>query len=131
MRQKLRDLLYYGEEADLIVETLSNERYFSDKRFAASYTRGKYTYKKWGRNKIVQGLKDKKISARNINHALNEIDPALYQQNLEYLAYKKQRQVKKGSFFQRKGKIAKYLIQRGYESQEVWKMVNRLEEEEE
>ena len=109
-----------------ILEILINEKYVDEKRFSASFCRGKFKIKNWGRRKIINELKRKRISKICINSGLQEIDENEYNQVLEQLFYKKRAVIKDTNHFTKRTKIANFLIQRGFESNLVWDKVREL-----
>lgn len=119
-QQEVRDKLYsYGLEPDDVEELiirLSQEKLIDEERYAQSYVRGKYGLKKWGRRKIMQGLKVKGISDYCIKQGMKEIDPELYEQNLHHLLEKKNATEKEKNPFARRQKLSYYLMSKGYES---------------
>jgi regulatory protein len=131
-QQEVRDKLYtYGLEPDEIEEViidLSREKLIDEERYAGAYVRGKYSLKKWGRRKIMQGLKGKKISDYCIKKGMQEIDPEVYEQNLIYLLEKKNRTEKERNPFARKQKLAYYLMSKGYENDLVQDALKKLAE---
>ena len=60
------------EKEELMVYLIDNN-FLNEERFAKSFTRGKHNYKNWGKIRIVNELKFRKISQYNINLALKEI----------------------------------------------------------
>ena len=92
-QQEVRTKLFsYGLEPDDVEELimrLGQEKLIDEERYAQSYVRGKYGLKKWGRRKIVQGLKSKGISDYCIKEGMKEIDLEVYEQNLLNLLEKK------------------------------------------
>lgn len=118
-QQEVREKLYsYGLETDDVEELivrLSAEKLIDEERFAASYVRGKYGLKKWGRRKILQGLKGKQISDYCIKKGMLEIDPEVYERNLQSLFEQKDRSEKEKNPFLRKQKIIHFLQGKGYE----------------
>ena len=109
-----------------ILEILINEKYVDEKRFSASFCRGKFRIKNWGKRKITNELKRKKISAICINSGLQEIDDDDYNQVLDKLFHQKKATIKDKNHFTQKTKIASFLIQRGFESNLVWDKVRKL-----
>lgn len=118
-QQEVRDKLYsYGmnsEEVESAIVELIQENYLSEERFAEAYVRGKYKIKKWGRNKIIQTLKQKQVSEYCIKKGLKEIDPDLYYENLKYVLSVKLKTLKYKNEFERDYKLKQYLGGRGYE----------------
>ena len=78
VRTKLLSLGVYGDTLEEVILELVQEDYLNEERFARAYARGKHRIKKWGRNKITQGLKMKRVSDYCIKQAMTEIDQELY-----------------------------------------------------
>jgi regulatory protein len=119
-QEEVRSKLYsYGLTPDEVEEALLGliaEKLVDEERYAASYVRGKYGLKRWGRRKITQGLKAKKISDYCIRQGLKEIDPDQYWQNLLYLLEKKNRTEKEANPLLRRQKLSYFLMSKGYEN---------------
>ena len=109
--------------AILIVEDLLNES-----RFATGYARGKFRIKQWGRQKIIQGLKQRQISEYCIRQAMEEIPREDYEKTAHKLAKAKWTSVK-GIGINRFVKMAKtrnYMLQKGYEAALISKIINQI-----
>lgn len=104
--------------AELITDNFLNEE-----RFARSYARGKFNIKRWGRIRITQELKKRKITDYCIRKAMEEIEEEDYQKTLHQLIEKKASQMEDPFSFQNKAKIAAFLIRRGFESKLVWEAI--------
>ena len=119
-QQEVRSKLYsYGLEphdVEELIVRLSQEKLVDEERYAQSYVRGKYGLKKWGRRKILQGLKSKGISDYCIKQGLKEIDSEVYEQNLLYLLEKKNTTEKEKNPFARRQKLSYFLLSKGYEN---------------
>ncbi|WP_343488150.1 regulatory protein RecX [Allomuricauda sp. d1] len=124
--QKLRQMRMIPEAIDHIVTHLIKENYLNEERFAKSYARGKFTVKKWGKNRIVNELKRRQISRFNIKSALKEIDGEEYLNTFDKLAEKRLAQIKETHPQKRKRKLADYLLYRGWESELVYQKVKEL-----
>ena len=126
VRSKLYDWGLYSDEVENLIAKLISDNYLDESRFASAYVSGKYRIKHWGKNRIVRELKQRDISSYNINAALKEIDEDEYLRILDYLIQKKEEQVDTGkSAFERNGKIARFLINRGFEPDLVWERISR------
>lgn len=100
----------------LLADLISNN-FLSEERFAEAYTSGKIRIKKWGRIKIKIELKKKQISTYSIQKAFHQINELEYLENLKHLAIRKWEETKKfKSEFERKGKVFRFLLSKGYES---------------
>ncbi|MBI1221899.1 MAG: RecX family transcriptional regulator [Bacteroidetes bacterium] len=121
--QKLASLGAYGEEAGEIILHLSKAGFLDEERYARAFARGKFRFKRWGRNKIIRELKLKNISDYCLNKGMDEIDDTEYSSALHELGVKYWNKLKgeKNSWIKRK-KTGSYLIQKGYEPE----LVNRL-----
>jgi regulatory protein len=130
-QQEVRTKLYtYGLEPDDVEEIivrLGQEKMLDEERYAQAYVRGKYGLKKWGRRKIVQGLKAKGISDYCIKQGLKEIDYDVYEQNLQQLLEKKDATEKEKNPFTRRQKLTYFLVSKGYESDLVQDAIKSLE----
>jgi regulatory protein len=129
-QEEVRSKLYtYGLTPDEVEEVLLDliaEKLVDEERYAASYVRGRYGLKRWGRRKIMQGLKGKRISDYCIRQGLKEIDPDQYWQNLLYLLEKKNRTEKEGNTMLRRQKLSYYLMSKGYENDLVQDALKEL-----
>jgi regulatory protein len=130
-QQEVRTKLYtYGLEPDDVEEIivrLGQEKMLDEERYAQAYVRGKYGLKKWGRRKIVQGLKSKGISDYCIKQGLKEIDYDVYEQNLQQLLEKKNATEKEKNPFARRQKLTYFLVSKGYENDLVQEAIKQLE----
>lgn len=126
VRTKLIALKVYGLELENMMTTLIEENFLNEERFACSIARGKFYYKKWGKNKIIQTLKLHKVSAYLIKKALKEIDADDYDKMLETLAEKKLETLKsEKNKFKKMNKLKNYLLQKGYESDLIMDVIKK------
>jgi regulatory protein len=90
------------------------ENYLNEERFAIQFAGGKFRINKWGRIKIKYALQQKRVSAYNINKAIDCIEEEDYQKTLQKLASKKWKQMTSPTFVRRAG-CMQYLLGKGYE----------------
>ena len=114
VKQKLFSYGLYANEVDQVLADLIEENFLNEERFAKMFAGGKFRMKGWGRVKISQELKFKKVSPYNIRIALREIDPVDYQEVLDKLAEKKWKSLK-GRKVEKAAKTTRFLMQRGFE----------------
>src|ERR1700743_1261391 len=92
-QQEVRDKLYewglYPNVVEQVIIQLIAGNFLNEERFANAYTRGKFNQKGWGKNKIKQGLKFKRVSDPLIKKALNNIDGDDYLLMLHKIIQKK------------------------------------------
>ena len=126
VQQKLWDLGVRRAEHDEIISTLIEEDYLNEERFAKAFAGGKFRMKDWGRKKIFYALKEKKVSEYNIKRAMKEIDEEVYRKTLFELAEKKYQLLKSELYLVRKKKTIDYLLQKGFEQELVFVVVERM-----
>ena len=115
--------------SEIIIENILTdlilEKFVDEQRFSESFCRGKFRIKRWGKVKIKNELKIKKISNNCIDKGLLQIEKKEYMKVLKDLYIKKRDSLKDTNQFIRKGKIAKHLQQKGFESKLIWELINK------
>lgn len=124
VEQKLKDLQMIPEAQEVIISKLIEENYLNESRFAQSFARGKFNIKKWGKLRIVNELKARKISEYNIKLALKEISDEAYQSVFYSLFEKRKKAVSNYSIPIQKKKILAYMVYRGWESHLIYTALN-------
>ena len=120
---KLYDYGLIPEVVNELLAELIQENYLDEERFARSFVRGKFRTKKWGRQKIRKALYPHKLSDYVLNAAFSEIDDEEYLSCLRDLMEKKDRSLRDTNQYVRRGKLAAYLIRKGFESELVWDLI--------
>ena len=120
VKDKLIEIEVYGEELDELMCILVAEKFLDEERFARSFARGKFRIKKWGRWKIKQELKRKRVSEYCIKKAMEELEEYDYEGQLRALLEKKSKVLRESDPFKRKGKLAKFAQSKGFESALIW-----------
>lgn len=124
--EKLKSMRMIPEAIDQITTHLIQENYLNEERFSKSYARGKFTIKKWGKNRIVNELKLRQVSKFNIKSALAEINDEDYHRTLDELAKKRMTQISETNVQKKRKKLADYLLYRGWESNLVYEKLKEL-----
>lgn len=125
---KMKSWRITNKNQNKILEILVKEDFINDKRYSKSFCRGKFRIKKWGKIKIVNELKRKNINTTTIISSLNEISDMDYSKELDTLFNKKKQSINTLNYYEKKKKIANYLIGKGYESNLVWEKLRELKE---
>ena len=117
IQTKLATWNFEQEAQQKIINHLAQHQFFDDERYTESYISGKISIKKWGRNKIKQGLFAKKIDSSLIQKHLYQIDENQYQENLNHLIANKLPLISKKakSTWDTKQKLVFFLQSKGYE----------------
>nr|WP_185150278.1 MULTISPECIES: regulatory protein RecX [unclassified Apibacter] len=116
VEQKLKELrtLNEDERGEILIWLIQNN-FLNEERFSKSYARGKFYQKKWGKIKIKQGLKQKRIPTNLIDKGIEEINEDDYKSTLMELTEKKWNIIRESEIYLKKKKIYNYLLQKGYE----------------
>ena len=123
---KLKGMRMIPQAIDQIIGHLIEHNFLNEERFAKSFARGKFNIKKWGKNRIVNELKQRQISRFNIKTALKEIDDSSYLETLDILAKKRLNQITETNVQKKRKKLADYLLYRGWESNLVYEKLKEL-----
>jgi regulatory protein len=119
-QQEVRDKLYewglFQEDVEEIISQLISDNFLNEERFAIAYTLGKLRIKSWGKIKIKQSLKLKRVSDPLIKIAFSKIDLDEYESKLSDLLDKKQLSLKDKDAYILKNKLFQYALSRGFES---------------
>ena len=127
VRSKLLDLGIYHDDLEEIIVELIQDNFLNEERYARSFARGKFRIKSWGRNRITQELKKRKVSAYCIKKAMEEIEETDYLEKLETLLLKRSAQIKEPDPWKKRTKLAQFAIRKGFESQLVFDTIKALE----
>ncbi len=127
VKEKLQKFDLNDEEIGTIIIALLQNNYLNEQRFATSYARGKFRFKKWGRKKIAHALQLKDVSSQNIQSALDEIDEEEYIQTLQKIIEQKYQEVKGKNDWEKKQKTYAHALSKGYESQLIGALLNNIE----
>ncbi len=126
VRQKLKEMNLIPEAIDAIIVHLLEHDFLNEERFAKTYVQGKIKIKKWGKRRLIQGLKQKDISKYTINLAMKTIGDDEYIDTFNVLAEKKLSSIRETDVLKKKRKLADYLLYRGWEPDLVYDKVNEL-----
>lgn len=126
VEQKLNSFFLIPEAKEKIIIHLIENKYIDEERFAKSFVRGKHNYKSWGKNRIIQELKLREISKRNIDIALKEIPNDVYLDNFHTLAEKNWNSIKEQKGPKKNKKFVDFLLRKGYESTLIYDKLQEL-----
>ena len=126
VQKKLMNFTINFSDINHVISKLIQDGYLNETRFSKEFTIGKFNHKNWGRIRIRLELKKRKISNKNIDIGLNEIDEKKYLDKFDNL-FKKQllKHNQKNNIYIKK-KIYDYFIYRGWERDLIFKKLNSL-----
>ncbi|NVM66774.1 regulatory protein [Mucilaginibacter sp. SG538B] len=120
-QQEVRDKLYewglWPDAVERIISQLIEGNFLNEERFARIYAKSKFNQKVWGRIKIKQGLKLKRVPDVLIKKALLTIDPDDYLAALTHLVQKKEATLTEKNHLKRRYKLQQYAMGRGFEAE--------------
>lgn len=119
-QQEVRDKLYswglHLDDVEQIISDLISANFLNEERFAIAFALGKFRIKGWGKVKIEQHLKMKRVSAPLIKIALRQIDLDDYEEKLTELIHRKASTDLKQLTVTERAKLIRHLQSKGYES---------------
>lgn len=129
VRQKLYTFKLWKKDVEELIAELIETGYLNEQRYAHHYVSQK-TKQPWGRLKIKKRMKTKFISDPCIKDAFKDFDEKAYLNTLSKLATEKWNSLRGvgTNHFVKMRKTGNYLLQRGYESNLVWKELNKLKQ---
>jgi regulatory protein len=113
-------------DQNAIVNQLIEEKYIDETRYTEAYVRDKFIFNKWGKYKIRFQLKQKQVNPNLIEDALEQISDEDYTETIQALIQSKIRQVKAKNDYERKNKLLRFLVQRGFEMEPSNKVLDTL-----
>ncbi len=126
VHQKLKSLEVAEGDYPFWVSHLREEKFLDEDRFARSYARGKFRYKRWGRLKIIRELRKRNIREGLIQSALRtEISQESYQETLQKLIQLRKLQFPLSP--SERQKLSFFLSQKGFEWEEIRKALKTFE----
>lgn len=130
-QQEVRDKLYewglWPAAVENIIVSLISDGFLNEERFAKAYATGKFRQKAWGKIKIKQGLKLKKVPDVLIKKALNNINYEDYLETLRIIIEKKAALLSEGNAYKRRYKLQQYAMSRGFESDLITELLKDSE----
>lgn len=130
VEEKLKSYGLIELSVDVIMESLIENKFLDEERFARSFTRGSYRHKKWGWNKIKMHLKNKRLTSYCIKKGKEEIILEEYLQMIEYELSKKWKSITGKSHYEKVNKLTRFGISRGYEYEFITNCFDELFKEE-
>lgn len=124
VRNKLVQWLVPSRERESLIADLISSDLLNETRYAGAFVHDKSTFFQWGSNKIISQLKAKGVSERNILEAIKHLDKGETRKTIQKILHKKEPQYKGLQLFQKKIKLTRYLLGKGYEYETISKEVD-------
>lgn len=111
---------------DKIINRLKKEKYLDEKRFIRSYIHDKLYFNKWGKRKIALFLKHKQLPQRLIEEGFAELSDISFSRSLQPILDKKWKSVTGKSDYEKRGKLIRYALGRGFSMEEVMACMKQM-----
>ena len=117
-----------GDErtAASIIASLVSDRFIDEGRYCSAFVRDKFRFCQWGRVKIAQALHVKGLPDECITSAMAEIDEREYFDCLRRLMEQKARTLSASSDYERRSKLVRFAVGKGYTLDEAMRVVEAL-----
>ena len=127
VNEKLKEFAISADDKDKVIVHLINENFLNEERFASVFSISKFHQKKWGKVRIKNELKARKISDYLITKSLKEILETEYETTFQTLAEKHWDSIIEKNTLKKRKKFCDYLLRKGWESNLVYEKVKQLE----
>lgn len=126
IRRKAENWELSADVTDNIIIKLKNENYLNEERYCQSFINDKLKFNKWGEAKIRFELKRKQISDDVIGSCFKNIERELFESPLFALLSSKVKTIKAVNDYERKNKLIRFALGRGYTFEQIKKAIQRL-----
>ena len=123
--QKLKSMKISNDEIDEVIVYLIENNFLNETRFAQSFVRGKHRIKKWGKTRLINELKQRKISQRNINIGLKEIESE-YEDTFNEYSEKVWQNILEINILKKRKKFYDTLLRKGFESDLIYSFLTQI-----
>lgn len=128
--QKLYQLKVEEDAIERIISQLHENKFIDDRRFTRSYINDKLRFNKWGKVKITHHLRLKRVPGQIIDEAFEEFTEEQLTEALKPIIIKKLKSVKGDTEYDRRNKVIRYALGRGFEMNDIIHKLEKLKEEE-
>ena len=125
VRNKLFSLKATNKTADKILQSLIDNDYLNEDRYAKMFIQGKLRIKKWGRIKLKYELRLKGVDINIINDNINKIKEEEYIQYFNEFSINKIKFLK-GTKYQKKKSFINYFSYRGWENSLIYQKLKDI-----
>lgn len=128
VRTKAISLKVSAKDAGKAISALKNAGYLNEERFVKSFISGKLRNNHWGRIKIREQLKLKRIPPDVIDRELKLIDQDVYSSVLKDVLLKKELSLQIINNAERLNRLLRFALSRGFEFDLIMKVLNEKKE---
>lgn len=107
-----------------VISRLTEDKFIDEQRYCRAFVIDHFRQSQWGKIKITMSLKSKNIPAATIAAGLEAIDEEEYMNLLKKIINDHRRSVKAKNRYDLKGKLLRYALGKGFESNLVYEVIN-------
>ncbi len=107
-----------------VISRLTEDKFIDEQRYCRAFVIDHFRHSQWGKIKITMSLKSKNIPAATIAAGLEAIDEEEYLNLLKKIIRDHRRSVKAKNMYDLKGKLLRYALGKGFESNLVYGIIN-------
>jgi regulatory protein len=126
IRKKLSRYCLDDDDVEKIINRLKAEKYIDEVRYCRSFISDKLRFNKWGRKKIEFALRQKLIPLDFISNAFLDFSDDMLNESLESLLENKVRSIQRGSEREKRSKLIRFAIGRGFSMDETLRCVEKI-----
>lgn len=126
IKEKLRKSELDGEAQARIIERLQKDRFIDDARYAEIYARDKARFNNWGPIKIRYELRRRGIASNMCDNAIAEVDENIFDESLRKSIESKRRMTHQSDPNKLKASLLQYGCSKGFEYEQVARMVHSI-----
>ncbi len=127
VQERLRSFDISELDKNKVIVHLIEHNFLNEERFASVFSISKFHQKKWGKLRIKNELKARKISDYLISKALKEIPIDEYETTFDQLSEKCWESITEKNILKKRKKFCDYLLRKGWESDWVYEKAKELE----
>jgi len=124
--EKLYKLKVPKDDFDNYIPKLKDENFLNEERYVKAFISA-HSKKKWGKTKIRSALSGKRIDSGLIKKYLDLIEQDDYDAQIKELLQKKWNSIRTGSPKEKKNKLIRFLLSKGFEMGKVMAAVKEME----
>lgn len=124
--EKLYKLKVAKDDFDVYTLKLKEENFLNEERYVKSFISA-HSKKKWGKTKIKSALAGKKLSSEVVKKYLDLIEEGDYDEQIKMLLQKKWNSIRTGTPKEKKNKLIRFLLGKGFEMGKVMRAVKEME----
>jgi regulatory protein len=126
-RDKLKKFRLSDLQIEKVIAELKHDGFLNESRFAAAFCNDKLKFNAWGKSRLKMELSGHQINPEVIESALDNIDEALYVEQIKQVLKKKlQSLAAEENYLLKKKKLTDFAIRKGFEAGIVFSISDEL-----